>query len=135
MACKPGSAASNTALPSPRPPQGSTIASRSTPPSSDDKMLASDLQNCDRLAQQQSDAAMTLTPVAPVSVLSPILLLNDLNKRKQEEGINLWPSQISRDSVCNAGKTLNPLPAHVHRSEITSCRTSPGLQENIGGDV
>jgi surface-adhesin protein E len=85
MACKPGSAASNTALPSPRPPQGSTIASRSTPPSSDDKMLASDLQNCDRLAQQQSDAAMTLTPVAPVSVLSPILLLNDLNKRKQEE--------------------------------------------------
>jgi hypothetical protein len=43
-------------------------------------MLVSDLQNCDRLAQQQSDAAMTLTTVAPVRVLSPILLLNDLNK-------------------------------------------------------
>jgi hypothetical protein len=28
---------------------------------------------------------MTLTPVNPVSILSPILLLNDLNKRKQEE--------------------------------------------------
>lgn len=86
IACKPSrSAAPNIALPSPRPPQGSTIASRSTPPSSDDKILASDLQNCDWLARQQSNAAMTLTPVAPVSVLSPILLLNDLNKRKQEE--------------------------------------------------
>jgi hypothetical protein len=86
MACKPsGSVASNNALPSPRSLQGSTIASRGTPTSSDDKMLASDLQNCDRLAQQQSEAAMTLTPVAPVSVLSPILLLNDINKRKQEE--------------------------------------------------
>jgi surface-adhesin protein E len=86
LACKPSSsAASNTVLSSSRPLQGSTVASRGAP-SMEDKMLASDLQNCDRLAQQQSDAAMTLTPVNPVSVLSPILLLNDLNKRKQEEG-------------------------------------------------
>ena len=85
LACKPsGSSASNTAPSSPRPSQGSTVAHRSTL-SSEDKMLASDLQSCDRLAQQQAEAAKTLTPVAPVSVLSPILLLNDLNRRKQEE--------------------------------------------------
>jgi hypothetical protein len=85
LACKPpGSVASNTVSPPPRSPQKSPVAPRSIP-DADDRMLAADLQNCDRVAQQQSDAAMTLTPVAPVSVLSPILLLNDLNRRKQEE--------------------------------------------------
>ena len=82
LACKPsGSAASNTALSSPRPPQGSTVASRSTP-GLEDKMLASDLQNCDRLAQQQSDAAMTLTPVAPVEN-QPVALENIERQRLQ----------------------------------------------------
>jgi hypothetical protein len=86
LACKPsGSVASNTApSSSPRPPQGLAVTPRSTP-GSEDKMLASGLQNCDLQAQQQSDATRILTPVNPVSVLSPILLLNDLNKRKQEE--------------------------------------------------
>jgi hypothetical protein len=84
LACKPpGSVASNT-ISQPRPPQKSPVAPRSIP-DADDKNLAIDLQNCDLAAQQQSDAAKTLTPVAPVSVLSPILLLNDLNRRKQEE--------------------------------------------------
>jgi len=85
LACKPsGAAASNSAPRPPRWPQRS-IAASGNMPDANDRTLASDLQNCDRLAQQQSDAAMTLTPVAPVSVLSPILLLNDLNRRKQEE--------------------------------------------------
>jgi hypothetical protein len=85
LACRPsGAVASNSASPPPRSPQRSIAPTRNIPDATD-QILASDLQNCDRLAQQQSDAAMTLTPVAPVSVLSPILLLNDLNRRKQEE--------------------------------------------------
>lgn len=87
-------------------------------------MLASNLQNCDRLAQQQSDAATTLTPVKPVSVLSPILLLSDLNKRKQEEENQPAALENMKDSVCNAGKTLNPLPSNWPGNEIMSCRTS-----------
>jgi hypothetical protein len=43
------------------------------------------LLNCDRQAEREAAQASMLTPVAPTSVLNPILLLNDLNRRKQEE--------------------------------------------------
>jgi DNA-directed RNA polymerase subunit N (RpoN/RPB10) len=41
--------------------------------------------NCDRRAEVEAAEASRLTPVAPVSILNPVLLLNDLHRRKQEE--------------------------------------------------
>ncbi|MFT4115978.1 hypothetical protein [Bradyrhizobium sp.] len=40
---------------------------------------------CDRQAEAETAEASKLTPVAPTSILNPILLLNDLHRRKQEE--------------------------------------------------
>lgn len=41
--------------------------------------------NCDRQAEKEAAEASGLTPIAPTSVLNPVLLLNDLHRRKQEE--------------------------------------------------
>jgi hypothetical protein len=46
---------------------------------------AEDLINCDRQAEKQTAEASRLTPIAPISLLSPILLLNDLDRRKKQE--------------------------------------------------
>jgi hypothetical protein len=56
---------------------------RGTPPQ--DAALAADITNCDRQADKQSAEASKLTPIAPTSILNPILLLNDLNRRQQQE--------------------------------------------------
>jgi hypothetical protein len=50
-----------------------------------DPAIAAGLANCDDQAERESARVSTLTPIAPTSVLNPILLLNDLNRRKQEE--------------------------------------------------
>lgn len=63
--------------------------------------------NCDRRAEAEAAEASKLTPVAPVSVLNPVLLLNDLHRRKQEEEnqprileqIELKRQQCRRDVV------------------------------------
>jgi hypothetical protein len=54
-------------------------------PVQQDPAIAAGLASCDDRAEQDSARVGTLTPVAPTSVLNPILLLNDLNRRKQEE--------------------------------------------------
>jgi len=54
-------------------------------PVQQDPATAAGLANCDNRAEHESARVSTLTPVAPTSVLNPILLLNDLNRRKQEE--------------------------------------------------
>lgn len=43
------------------------------------------LLGCDRQADAEVAQASKLTPVAPTSILNPILLLNDLHRRKEEE--------------------------------------------------
>ena len=54
-------------------------------PIQQDPAIAAGFANCDNRAEQESARVSALTPVAPTSVLNPILLLNDLNRRKQEE--------------------------------------------------
>jgi hypothetical protein len=54
-------------------------------PVQQDPAIAAGFDNCDSRAQQESARVSTLTPIAPTSVLNPVLLLNDLNRRKQEE--------------------------------------------------
>lgn len=41
--------------------------------------------SCDRQAERENAEASKLTPVAPTSVLNPILLLNDMHQRKLEQ--------------------------------------------------
>lgn len=50
-----------------------------------DAAVSAGLTNCDRQAERQTAEASNLTPIAPTSILNPILLLNDLNRRKQQE--------------------------------------------------
>ena len=54
-------------------------------PVQQDPAVAAGLASCDDQAEQESARVSTLTPIAPTSVLNPILLLNDFNRRKQEE--------------------------------------------------
>lgn len=48
-------------------------------------ILADNLERCNAQAAREVAEATTPTPIDPKSVLSPILLLNDLNRRKQQE--------------------------------------------------
>ena len=50
-----------------------------------DPELAAGLANCDARAEQDSARVRTPTPINPTSALNPILLLNDVNRRKQDE--------------------------------------------------
>jgi hypothetical protein len=66
--------------------------------------------NCDRRAEAEAAEASRLTPVAPISILNPFLLLNDLHRRKQEEEnqprvleqIELKRQQCRKDVVAGA---------------------------------
>jgi hypothetical protein len=51
----------------------------------EDSVQAEQLLDCDRQAANETAQVSNLTPIAPISVLSPILLLNDINRRRQEE--------------------------------------------------
>lgn len=53
--------------------------------SSLDNPVSTEFAACDNRAEQDSSRVANLTPIAPTSVLNPILLLNDLNRRKQEQ--------------------------------------------------
>jgi hypothetical protein len=75
------------------------------------------LINCDRQADRQSAEASNLTPIAPTSILNPILLLNDLNRRKQQEAnqprllykIELERQQCRKDVMAAAASRAQEL--------------------------
>lgn len=58
---------------------------RDEKPAQQDSAVTEGLLNCDRQAESEAAQASQLSPVAPTSFLNPILLLNDLHRRKQEE--------------------------------------------------
>lgn len=76
----------------------------------EDPAVSEGLLNCDRQAEKESAQASTLTPIAPTSVLNPVLLLNDLERRKQEEArqpqllnqIELQRQQCRKNVVASA---------------------------------
>src|SRR5689334_10969465 len=82
-----------------------------------DAAIAAELLNCDSLAERQREQVANLTPIAPTSVLNPILLLNDLNRRKQEEAnqprqleqIELVRQQCRRDVEARASRRIQEL--------------------------
>lgn len=67
---------------------------------------------CDNRAAQEAKQAQNLSPIAPTSFLNPILLLNNLNRRKQEEAnhpqvlqsIELERQQCRRNAVAASAK-------------------------------
>jgi hypothetical protein len=84
-----------------------------------DAAMTAAFADCDRQAEQETAQVSTLTPIAPTSVLSPILLLNDLNRRKQEEAnqprlleqIELKRQQCRRNVVAAATQRAQELMA------------------------
>jgi hypothetical protein len=88
-------------------------------PTQQDTALSAAFLDCDRQAERETTQASTLTPIAPTSVLSPILLLNDLNRRKQEEAnqpqlleqIELKRQQCRRNVVAAATQQAQELMA------------------------
>jgi hypothetical protein len=63
----------------------STAQSQNGGPAQQDPRVIAEQHNCDVIAEQSRAQVGNLTPINPVSVLNPILLLNDINRRKQEE--------------------------------------------------
>jgi hypothetical protein len=63
----------------------STAQSQNGGPAQQDPRVAAEQRNCDVVAEQSRAQVGNLTPINPVSALNPILLLNDINRRKQEE--------------------------------------------------
>jgi hypothetical protein len=80
-----------------------------------DPATAEGLLNCDRQAEREAAQASTLTPVAPTSFLNPILLLNDMNRRKQEEANQ--PQLLNQIELKRQQCRANVVAATARRSQ------------------
>ena len=84
------------------------------------------LLNCDRQAEREAAQASTLSPIAPTSVLNPILLLSDLNRRKQEEANQ--PQLLDQIELKRQQCRANVVAAEARRSQEVLDQRSDGAR-------
>jgi hypothetical protein len=72
---------------------------------------------CDSRAATESKQVQNLSPIAPTSFLNPILLLNDLNRRKQQEANQ--PQMLQRIELERQQCRRNAVAASARRSQET----------------
>ena len=84
------------------------------------------LLNCDRQAEREAAQASTLSPIAPTSVLNPILLLSDLNHHKQEEANQ--PQLLDQIELKRQQCRANVVAAEARRSQEVLDQRSDGAR-------